>query len=271
MSGRRGVVVRFACLLVIAGVGMFIWGPLPIDHGAHGYADSRSWLGVPNAANVLVNLPIFWLAVWGWCVTRTGHWPHALRLPWQSFHLAVMAAALSAAMYHASPSNMTLAATRTCMAAAFALLALGMLAERVDPRFGAGEICASVVALVMLAGVAAASTARHEGVIDLRVLQLVETTPILLLLAGVLRMPGSHTQAQGWMITLALYAASRLFDLADSALLRVTGWISGHTLMHVSLGLVVGWMVYRAAVTRGGEAVTEASASQRQTSLNTTG
>jgi len=271
MSGRRGIVVRFACLLVIAGVGMLIWGPLPLDHSVHEYADSRRWLSVPNAANVLVNLPIFWLAVWGWCVTRTGHWPRALRLPWQSFHLAVMAAALSAAMYHASPGNMTLAVTRTCMAAAFALLVLGMLAERVDQRFGAGAVCMSVVALVMLAGVAAASAARHDAVIDLRLLQLIETTPMLLLLAGVLRMPGTHTRALGWMITLALYAASRLFDLADAALLQVTGWISGHTLMHVCLGLVVGWMVYWAAAARGREAVAGASASQRQTSLNTTG
>ena len=271
MSTRRGVVVRCACLLAITGIGLLVWGPLPTEHSAHRYADSRSWLGVPNAANVLVNLPIFWLAVWGWCVTRTGHWPHALRLPWQAFHLSVMAAALSAAMYHASPGNITLAVTHTCMAAAFALLALGMLAERVDPRFGAGTMCVSVVALVMLAGVAAANAARHDGVIDLRLLQLIEMTPILLLLAGILRMPGAHTRAQGWMITLALYAASRLLDLADVALLQATGWISGHTLMHVALALVVGWMVYRAAATRGGEALIEAWASQRQTSLNTTG
>ncbi|MEP7296595.1 MAG: hypothetical protein ABI702_10410, partial [Burkholderiales bacterium] len=204
MNTRRHVVARFAALLAIVGTAFFVWGPLPIDHGAHQYADTRTWLGVPSAANVLSNLPVFWLAVWGWCATRTSRWPDTLRLPWQAFHLCVMAAALSAGMYHAAPSNVAYAVTHTCMAGAFALMTLGMLAERVDHRFGSGTVCAITLLVATLLGATATMAARPEGHVALRMLQLVEAVPILLIPAGLLRLPGANTSAQGRTTALAI-------------------------------------------------------------------
>src|SRR4249920_2526530 len=119
MSSRRGALVLLASLLLVLALYLLVWGPMPIGAHRHEYADTRTWLHVPNAANVLVNLPIFWLAVWGWCATRTSAWPRALRLPWQGFHLWVMASALAAATYHAAPSDTLLVASRTCQACAF--------------------------------------------------------------------------------------------------------------------------------------------------------
>jgi hypothetical protein len=273
MSGRRGALVLLAMLLLLLALGLLIWGPMPIDAHRHAYADTRSWLRVPNTANVLVNLPLFWLAVWGWCATRTSAWPRALRMPWQGFHLWVMAAALAAAMYHAAPSDALLVASRTCQACAFMLLALGLLAERVDARFGSGAVCVSTAVGVALTGLAIAHAGQQHGSVDLRPLVFLESIPMLLIPTAVLRVPSAQTRSSDWLIALALYAVSKLLALADAPIFNATGWVSGHTLMHLGCASVVGWMAYRAAVARTGGSAIDASVdalSQRQTSLNTT-
>ena len=274
MSARRGMLALLGSLSLLAAICLLAWGSMPIGAQAHRYADARSWLGVPNSANVLVNLPLFWLAVWGWCATRISAWPRALRLPWQGFHLCVMAAALAAAMYHASPGDMLLIVSRTCQACAFVLLALGVIAERIDPRFGSGTACAIAATLTLIAGLAVVLSGRQQGVADLRPLLLFEAIPVLLIPAAVLRTPGHQTSTLSWLIALALYVIAKLFELADAPIFNATGWISGHTLMHLGCAAVVGWMAYRAALTRSAGSATDdadAQLSQRQTSLNTTG
>jgi hypothetical protein len=270
---RRGVLALLATLLLLVALGLLAWGPLPIGAHAHQYADARSWLQVPNATNVLVNLPIFWLGVWGWCATRVSAWPRSLRLPWQGFHLWVMTAALAAAMYHAAPSDALMVVTRTCQACAFVLLALGLLAERVDARFGSMAACVCAAIMTTATGLAIAYAGRQHGGMDLRPLLWLESIPILLIPTAVLRVAGTQTRASHWLIALAIYAVSRLFELADGPIFNATGWVSGHTLMHLGFAAVVGWMAYRAAATRTAGATADLSSgalSQRQTSLNTT-
>ena len=277
MSGRRSALVVLAASLLALTLGLLAWGPVTIAAHVHRYADVRSWLGVPNTVNVLVNLPIFWLAVWGWCATRLSVWPRALRLPWQGFHLWVMAAALTSATYHAAPSDALLLASRTCQACAFMLLVLGLLAERVDPRFGHGAACCCASIVVVLTGLAIEQAGRHAhgGAIDLRPLVLLEALPVLLIPVAMLGVPNVRTRLSGWLIALALYAVSKLLGLADASILSVTGWISGHTLMHFGCAMIVGWMAYRAMGSRiasgAGADASAGALNQRQTSLNTTG
>ena len=273
MSSRRSVLAAFALLVVLAGLGLLFWGPLPVAAATHQYADARAWLGVPNSANVLINLPTFWLAVWGWCATRTSPWPPQWRLPWQWFHLFVMAAALSSAMYHAAPSDDLFVVSHTCMAGAFVMLSLGLLVERVGVRFGSVGICTCATLVVALIGVWTAGLGQPGGAIDLRPLLLLELMPVLLIPAGVLRMPGLHGRNSGWLLALVLYASSRLLEWADAAIFQATACISGHTLMHAVMTLVVGWTTYRAAVIPNPGASEPAAGmlTQRKTSLNTPG
>ena len=154
------------------------------------------------------------------------------------------------------------------------LLGLGLLAERIDPRFGSVGACAGAVAGVVLTGLVLVHVGRQHAGVELRPLLLIESMPLLALPAVVMRIPGTHTRASDWVIALALYATSRLLELVDAPIFSATGWISGHTLMHLGCAAVVGWMAYRAAVTRStGSIAADAGRafSQRHTSLNTTG
>ena len=102
----------------------------------------------------------------------------------------------------------------------------------------------------------------------MRPLMLLEVMPVLLIPAGALWLPGEHTRASDWIIMLVAYGVAKGFDAADAAVLSVTGWISGHGLMHLSLAAVAGWLAYCAASARAG---TEAPDTRRHTSLNTSG
>jgi hypothetical protein len=53
--GRRARLAILLLPLIIAAPALLIHGPLPQDLGYHAFADQRSWLGIPNAGNVLTN------------------------------------------------------------------------------------------------------------------------------------------------------------------------------------------------------------------------
>ncbi len=99
---RHGLLVM---LVVLATSSWALSGdPVWVDAASHRCTDTRTWLGIPNASNVLVNVPLFWLAVWCWRATRAAAWPQSLRVPWQWFHRSAMVSALTSANYHAVPS-----------------------------------------------------------------------------------------------------------------------------------------------------------------------
>ena len=260
-----------ALAVIAATVGLLAWGPVPIGRDAHHYADSRAWFGIPNALNVLVNLPLFWLAAWGWCATRASGWPRPLRAPWQCFHLCAMVTALTSAMYHAAPSDGLYVLSLMGQAGAFALLTFGLLAERVNRHFGSTAACLATVLFIALAGAAMLRQGQAPADIDLRPLLGLEAIPGLLIPMAALSLAGSHTKASSWVVVVMLYGLAKLFEYADEAIFRATGVISGHSLMHLSLAVAVGWMAYRAS--EAGSAATAVGSgqgtSQRQTSLNT--
>ena len=265
--GRRCALAILAALTLAMVVGLIAWGPVLLDAAVHRYADQRRWFGLPNALNVLASLPLLAAGVWGWHATRTSSWPTELRRPWQAFHVCVAGGSLIAAAYHAAPNDTGYVLAQLAMSAAFVLLTVGMLAERVSARFGSHVGLAAATALVAVMAAAVGFGVGTTGSIDLRPFLLLQLLPVLLIPAGVLSLPGRHTRSADWMIMLVAYAVAKAFDLADTAIFSATGWISGHALMHLSLAIVAGRLAYRAA----NAAVAEAAdgPTQRQTSLNT--
>lgn len=263
--GRRCALVLLAAMALALATGLLAWGPVPLAGSTHLYADRRGWSGLPNAFNVLVNLPLVAAAIWGLRATRASRWPAELRRAWGAFHGCVLMTGLLALAYHLHPANGSWLLATAAVCGAFVMLAAGVLAERVDLRFGRTGVLLAFAGLVTLAAIGVAL----GGWSDLRPFLWIEVLPILLIPAGAVSLPGPYTRSVDWIVMLAAFALAKLADIADAEIYSALGWISGHSLMHLGMAAVTGWMAYCARCARAD--APRSTPSLAQTSLNTAG
>ena len=228
-----------AWLLVMAAAllaALAVHGPIAQWASYHAFADARSWLGLPNAENVLSNLPFALVGGYGlWACTRTPS-ARGTQRAWLCFGVALIGTAFGSALYHWAPDNASLVGDRLPIAWACAALLCAFLAERVDTRW------AGVPALAAALAVASASVAwwwvgdRH-GHGDLRPYLFVQFLPMLLVPAALwLKFAPRHAHAlpdAAWWSVLGLYGAAKAMELADHAVFDALGFTSGHTLKHL--------------------------------------
>jgi hypothetical protein len=221
---------------------LLVHGPIAQWPTYHDFADRRSLFGLPNAADVLSNLPFLLIGLWGWrrCAT----------LQWRLFAAALACTAAGSAFYHWAPDNAALVLDRLPIAWACAVLACAFLAERVDARW----VRPAVLAAALLAASASVGLwwwSETAGRSDLRAYLFVQFLPMLLVVAGLsMRMPPLRAEAvpgSAWWITLGFYAAAKAFELTDHGVLQAGGVVSGHTLKHL-LAAAAAWWIVRAAL-----------------------
>lgn len=258
--GRRCALALLVALAAGAAAGLLAWGPVRLTDAEHRYADVRGWAGLPNTLNVLACLPLLAAACWGAAATWRSAWGDEVRRPWIGFHGCAALSALGSAVYHAAPSDGVYLAAHGAASGGFVMLTAGVLAERVHRGFGSWRGLGAATALLLGSmALTAAGDGSHAGA-DLRPLLLLQVLPLLLIPAGAAWLPGAYTGPRDWLLVLAIYGLAKLLDLADAALLAATGWLSGHTAMHLALAGVALWMAYLASTMR-----------RRQNSPNTSG
>lgn len=220
-------------------------------HG-HPFVDARSWWGIPNTLDVLSNLPILVLGMWGlW------RWPRTLR-PVEASHqgehassaamqmgLPIFFAGLvltgvGSALYHAYPSGLTLVGDRLGMAVTFAA-AMGMaLTDRAGYRVGQ---LAWRAALPMAVLSSALPWAQHL-VLPWVVVQF-GGIALLLALFGLSSRRSLHGRAFPLLALLGWYALAKCLEAGDAWVWSVTGeWVSGHSLKHLAAAMAA-WPVLR--------------------------
>lgn len=223
------LLLLYAALLLGGAALQADWLPALNAHGhtelhAHGhpFADARAWLGIPNAADVLSNLPFALLALWGLGgARRIGMSADAAVL-----RLGLGATALGSAAYHAWPRPETLVLDRAGMALAFA----GLLALALRARVGEREGRVLLGVLTPLAVLAAALPLAG----NLMPWLLVQFGGVLALLALATRptRPGAPRLPLTGIV--ALYALAKVCEGQDAALFALSdGLLAGHTLKHL--------------------------------------
>ncbi|HUS30765.1 MAG TPA: hypothetical protein VMZ53_19780 [Kofleriaceae bacterium] len=200
---------------------MSVW---PITRGPafHSYADTRSWLGIPNTLDVVSNVAFVIAALWMWRRTRG-----LARLACAG----TAAIGIGSALYHWSPSDTTLAFDW----APIATTLMWVLATVVEDRGGPGRAVAIGGALAAIGSVVywLATGGTHGG--DMTAYVVVQG-------AGVALPPLVALFRQGRIPALQLVLALGCFGLArlaaahDRDLLDAIG-ISGHSLKHVIAAL----------------------------------
>ena len=212
-------------------------------HG-HPFADARSWLRVPNAADTLSSLPFALMALWGLRrqARHDGTLPSSTRAALGVLWLGLLLTALGSGLYHWQPSPLRLVADRLGMAVVFtgvlALASAGMW----GPRAGW-----TMLALMLPAAGGAAVLAWQGNVLPWMVVQ---GGGVLWLLLAACVQPQAGALAVRWGWVVAGYAVAKVFESGDAAVFAATGQlVSGHTLKHLIAAAAL-WPVLAALTQR---------------------
>ena len=207
--------------------------------------DTRNWLGIPNAGNVLTNLPfapagllglLFSLrqpagsVVFRSATERTG---------WLVFFGFVLLTAFTSAWFHLAPSTTRLAFDRGTLIVACQGVFFAVLAERVGVRSLAGLWALSLAAI--------AATAwwwwtTQQGDSDQRWYSAAQLLPIAGLML-VLALTPSRDAGFGMWWLIVFYGVAKVAEVLDRPILATNGVLSGHALKHV-LAAVAVWMAF---------------------------
>src|SRR2546422_10070866 len=160
---------RRVTLLIAVGVAatavVFSLPPISQDVAYHQFADRRQMLGVPNALNVLSNVPFAVVGILGLTrVARAGAgWE---RLAFLVLFTSVVLAGVGSVYYHLAPRTATLFWDRLPMTAASASLTALTLGERGSPR--AGPWLLAVLVVIGVTSVVSWQRGELAGAGDLR-------------------------------------------------------------------------------------------------------
>ena len=200
--------------------------PLPQAAGYHHFADARAWFGIPNAANVLSNIPI---SLAGVALVLKICWPQqpgAARSPGLVVAgIGLVLTGVGSAYYHYAPSDATLIWDRLPLAVVFAgtLVAAWALSGITLPTN-------TDAALVVLASLGSVAYWVWAGSLwPYAILQFGGIAALVVLAARHRLVP-----VRIWWLLLVFYGLAKVFELLDHPIWELTNEVvSGHTLKHL--------------------------------------
>lgn len=221
----RSRVVRLVLLFGLAALVVLAARHVPavVRSANAGVVDRRTFLGLPNALDVLSNLPFALAGMLG--LARLGRVARAQRPAAALVFTAVLLATLGSSFYHLAPSRERLLLDRVPITLAFVALFAWVLGDRLGARVGR-------LALVPLLAAGAAALWRWHASGELFTYVLVQAVPFALIPCLLVLFDGELRPARfAW--ALVLYAAGKACELYDRELFELGGIVSGHTLKHL--------------------------------------
>jgi hypothetical protein len=237
-------------LLVAAGAGVYLFthAPIPQPEGYHAFADTRTWQRIPNAWNVLSNIPFALVGLFG--LRFLGRGPtldpdasfrpgahtafdsYRERPAYVIFFAGVFLTAFGSGFYHLAPSTPRLFWDRLPMAIAFMSLFATVIAERISIYWSRNLLLPLVAAGV--ASVVMWRISEQNGAGDLRAYVFVQAFPMIALPLMMLLFRSRYTH--GWMLLVVVlfYGGAKALEHFDAKVFDATGrQVSGHSLKHV--------------------------------------
>jgi len=243
--GRRGAIGLIGGLAVLAAAAAWLVPPIPQDPGYHRLADSRAWLGIPNALNVLSNAGFLLIGALGLAFVLGGGGrafrEPAERWPYVVFFGGLLLTGVGSAYYHWEPGNARLAWDRLPLA----ITLMGLLAATIAERIG---VTAARWLLGPLVVIAAGSViywhwTEQRGAGDLRLYVLVQFYPIVAVPLMLWWLAPRYTCGGDLLAAAATYAAAKGPELLDGWILSATRVVSGHTIKHLLAALAGYWVL----------------------------
>lgn len=254
MSRRFLTRTLLVALAVLAVIALVMHGPIAQDPAYHRFADTRAFAGVPNAWNVLTNIPFLLVGCWGLVRLPRLEVPRT-RAGYAALCVGIAAVAFGSGAYHWAPSDATLVGDRLPMTVAFMAFFALLLDERVvdDDRHRG-------LAALLLAGVA--SVAYWTLTADLRPYVLVQFLPMLLVPLILVLRPARWLDTRWLVAALAGYALAKGLEEFDAQVFAALGGVSGHALKHVVAALAAACIVRAVPARAAGAQPSSASQSR---------
>lgn len=200
--------------------------PIAQPQSYHDFADQRAWQGVPHAMNVLSNAPFALVGLLGFgCIVR-GRGVRGAEPAYGLLFAGALLTAFGSAWYHAAPTDATLVWDRLPIAAAFAGLVAGTIADRrpqwcVRLTFGFAAVAAATVLLWAVSG-------------NLLPYLVMQGCFFGVALAATALVPSRWSHARALYVAAAIYALAIVCERYDQLLWQLMGGaVSGHTVKHL--------------------------------------
>lgn len=244
----------FLLFLVAAGAVALLlrYGRIPQPEDYHTFADSRTLYRIPNALNVLSNVPF---ALVGWLgiaflrrgPTRDPDGPYRPgahtafeslreRPAYVLFFLGVLLTAVGSSYYHLKPTTPRLFWDRLPMAIGFTALFAAMIAERISIYWSRMLLLPLVFAGV--ASVVQWRLSEDAGQGDLRFYLFVQLFPLIALPIMLVLFKPRYSRGGELLLVGLVYAGAKVFEHFDKPVWEATGHtVSGHSIKHVVAAL----------------------------------
>ncbi len=227
MRLKKGTIgyVLFAITALVGIVATFIAPPITQDVAYHQFSDQVALFGIPNFWNVVSNIPFLVVGVMG--LLRLSSIVSASKIQYLLFFVGITLVAFGSGYYHLHPSNSSLVWDRLPMTIAFMALFSIVISEFVNETFGRKLLFPLLIVGLM-------SIVYWLLLNDLKVYVLVQFYPIVAILISLIFFRSSYTLKWGYWLLVLAYIVAKVFEHFDAATHQLFGWLSGHTLKHIS-------------------------------------
>ena len=254
---RRILELVFMAIAVVAALGALLAPPFSQPVSYNDFGDKRPLFGVPNAADVLSNVPFFLIALWGlWEAIRPRPDPYDTplqygfeRWPFVLAFVAFAATAFGSAYYHLAPDNFRLFWDRLPLT----IVVVSIVAIVRDDRLGAGRGARYLLPYVLigLLSIWHWRQTNAAGRDDMTPYLIVQIACALLIVVLIAFGPPRYTHGRQLWYVVAWYAAAKALELRDKEVFdALGGLISGHTLKHLASAGAMAHLAYWLRVRR---------------------
>jgi hypothetical protein len=246
MNWRLWLLVGIVAAITIV---VFLFPAIPQSESYHNFADTRAFIGIPNALDVLSNAFFLMVGLLGMhYVLRKPQEVSASRFldprerwPYFIFFLGVALTTFGSAYYHAHPDDTRLVWDRLPMTLGFMSLLAATLNERVSVKTGLRALLPLLIFGVASVGYWSVTQSHRRG--DLRPYVLAQFGSLAVLLLLVALFPPRYTRGSDLIVSLGIYALAKAFEAADRPIFNLGSIISGHTLKHIAAAFSAYWIV----------------------------
>jgi len=223
---------------------------IPQNPEYHDFSDSIGYFWLPNALNVLSNIPFVVVGTYGlvWLFQNRANSLSIVKsneIAYWIFFGGTTLVGLGSGYYHIAPNNETLVWDRLPMTVAFMAFYAIILCEFVSEKW-----FRLVVFPLLFFGVLSVFywwISESQGVGDLRYYAVVQFFPMLTIPIILLFFKPKFTLVSGYWVLLASYMLAKLLEHFDSQFHELFGIVSGHSIKHVlpAVGILYLLHIYK--------------------------